>query len=382
MSAHAFLSPSGAPYWTRCLAKPHMEAGLTDTASGAAAEGTAAHALRALCLTQNTNTAAYLGQTIEGFEVTPDMADAIQASLAVIRAMGGEVQVEVPLDISTITGELNAHGTSDTVILGHASHNLRVDDYKHGRGVKVFAQENEQLIIYGGAALNEFDLLGDWQTITLSISQPRLAHFDEWTITVDELRQRLVVISRTAAQILAGSKDTLPLVPGDKQCKFCRAKASCPALSTTVLNEFQAVQPEPDTAVEPLSQAMGQVDLIEGWCKAIRAETERRLLTGSPVVGWKLVQGKRGHRVWLDKAQVEALLKSMRVPHEQRYDYALISPTTADRLAKSEVIGPRQWPKLLALIGQSGGKPSVAPATDPRPALAADQFQAVLQGED
>ena len=357
MSTHAFLSPSGAPYWTLCLAKPHMEVGCADSSSAAAAEGTSAHELRARCLIQNIDAYTYLGQMIEGFEVTQEMADAVQQSLDVIRAIGSaegcDIHVEVPLDISIITGEKDAKGTSDTVILRHATHNLWVDDYKHGRGVKVFAQDNEQLLIYAGAALFEFDLVGDWQTITLSISQPRLGHFDEWTISVEELRERLAVISSTAAQILAGSKETLALEPGDKQCKFCRAKATCPALNTMVFAEFEAIKAEESTPVEMLSHAMSQVDLIEGWCKAVRAETERRLLAGTDVVGWKLVQGKRGNRAWTDKAQAEAILKAMRIPHDQMYDYAVISPTTAEKLSKLEVIGPRQWPKLQALMSQS-----------------------------
>ena len=386
MSTHAFLSPSGAPYWTRCLAKPYMEAGCADSTSAAAAEGTSAHELRARCLIQNTDACDYLGQVIEGFEVTQEMADAVQQSLDVIRAIGAgegcDIHVEVPLDISVITGEKDAKGTSDTVILRHATHNLWVDDYKHGRGVKVFAQDNEQLLVYAGAALFEFDLVGDWQTITLSISQPRLGHFDEWTISVEELQERLATVSSIAAQILAGSKDTLTLAPGEKQCKFCRAKATCPALNATVFSEFEAIKAEERTPIEMLSHAMSQVDLIEGWCKAVRAETERRLLAGTDVVGWKLVQGKRGNRAWTDKAQAEAVLKAMRIPHDQMYDYAVISPTSAEKLSKLEVIGPRQWPKLQALVSQSEGKPSVAPESDDRPALVADSFQNLLTGEE
>jgi hypothetical protein len=52
------------------------------------------------------------------------------------------------------------------------------------------------------------------------------------------------------------------------------------------------------------------------------------------------------------------------------YDYAVISPTSAEKLAKAEVIGPRQWPQAWpALITQAEGKPSVAPESDKRPAL-------------
>jgi hypothetical protein len=96
---------------------------------------------------------------------------------------------------------------------------------------------------------------------------------------------------------------------------------------------------------------------------------ETRLLSGVPIPGYKLVQGKKGNRAWADKAAAEALLKQMRVPHDQMYDYSVVSPTTAEKLHKAEVIGPRQWPKVQALITQSEGKPSVAPESDKRPAL-------------
>ena len=70
-----------------------------------------------------------------------------------------------------------------------------------------------------------------------------------------------------------------------------------------------------------------------------------------------------------------------RLKVEEMYDLSLISPTSAEKLAKAKVIGPRQWPKLQQLITQSSGKPSVAPATDSRPALtltpAVDEFSDV-----
>lgn len=61
------------------------------------------------------------------------------------------------------------------------------------------------------------------------------------------------------------------------------------------------------------------------------------------------------------------MLKAFRLKDDQIYDRKVISPTTAEKLAKAEAIGKRQWPKLAALIVQPEGKPSVAPAADPRP---------------
>ena len=59
----------------------------------------------------------------------------------------------------------------------------------------------------------------------------------------------------------------------------------------------------------------------------------------------------------------------MRLKTEQMYDLSIISPTTAEKLHKAGTIGVKQWPKLQTLITKADGKPSVAPASDKRPAL-------------
>jgi Protein of unknown function (DUF2800) len=416
---HAFLSPSGAPAWTRCEAKVHLERGLPDKSGKDAAEGTAAHFLRAYCLSTGEDARDHLGKLItlsaEGehfgngepdvvpttlFEVTDEMADAVQRSVDVIRSImsnnaDAELHVEVPLDISHITGEDGAKGTSDTVILLHSAKTLIVDDYKHGLGVPVAAEDNEQLVIYAGAALAEFDLVGDWQHITMRISQPRINNDSEWTVTREHLLAMLERISATAQRIREGDELTLQATPGEKQCRFCKAKATCKALRDEVaqtmgisaaspdeFGEVDETKPPKDWAdgneTEWLAACMDKVDLIESWCKAVRAETERRLFAGQDVPGYKLVEGRRGSRKWSDEKAAEEALKAMRVKHDQMYDYSVISPTSAEKLAKAEVIGPRQWPKLQALITQADGKPSVAPASDKRPAITvtptADEF--------
>jgi hypothetical protein len=101
----------------------------------------------------------------------------------------------------------------------------------------------------------------------------------------------------------------------------------------------------------------------------VRAEVERRLLAGTPVKGYKLVQGKRGNRMWESPEVAEATLKAMRIKHDMMYDYKLASPTSIEKLVKADEIGPRQWTKIQALITQSAGQPSVAPVSDKRPAL-------------
>jgi acetyl-CoA carboxylase alpha subunit len=81
------------------------------------------------------------------------------------------------------------------------------------------------------------------------------------------------------------------------------------------------------------------------------------------------VQGRKGARQWADAKAAEDVLKAMRVKAEDMYEMKLISPTTAEKLHKAGVIGPRQWPRVQELIVQNEGKPHVAPESDSRPAL-------------
>ena len=375
--SHAQLSPSSAVRWMACpgsvaLCKdlPGSVAlckDLPDTSSSFADEGTDAHELAAICLELGTDASGYVGTIREkGTIVDMEMALAVQDYVDyvrnVVQVTDGILLVEQRLPISTITGEPDAHGTSDAVIL--TDDELIVVDLKYGRGVPVAADNNPQLQIYGLGALREFSPVQDFKTVRMVIHQPRLGAVSEWSQTVEELEAFGADVMLAADM---ASADGAPLFPTDKGCRFCKAKATCPALRKEVLDCFEIIKPQ--AAPDQLAVAMSKADLIEAWIKAIRAEVESRLLAGDAVPGYKVVQGKRGNRAWTSKEEAEAALKAMRIKHDEMYDYSVISPTRAEQLAKAKVIGERQWPKLQQLITQSEGKPSVAPESDKRPAL-------------
>jgi hypothetical protein len=370
MSTHAQLSPSSADRWMVCPGSVALNAGLPDTSSAAADEGTAAHWLGEQILNGADGTTLVGAKAENGVTVTADMLTDVLKYTSyvqdVVKATGGTLLVEQRLPIGHLTGEDGAHGTSDTVIL--AGHELIVIDLKFGQGVRVDAERNRQLRIYALGALEQYGLAFDFTQVRMVIHQPRLDHVSEWVDTGEELE---AFADDVRAAAMNCGIPTPPLVPTTKGCRWCKAKADCPALRDVVMDQFENIEPETATA-DQLGEAMGKTELIEGWIKAIRGKVESNLFAGIPVVGFKLVQGKRGNRAWADEAEAEATLKAMRVKHDLMYSYKLISPTTADKLAKSKDIGPRQWPKVLALITQSDGKPSVAPEDDKRPALILD----------
>lgn len=368
--AHATLSPSSADRWVTCPGSVRLSEGRPDDSSPYADEGTAAHEVAARCLTANVDAATLVGATTEnGVGVTSDMAAHVQTYVDFVRALVASVGhslkfVETPLPIGDITGEVGAQGTADVVIL--AATELIVVDLKFGRGVVVEARDNPQLQLYALGALQEFGLLGDFRTVRMVIHQPRLGAVSEWVQTVEELEH---FASRVETAAAATRAPDAPLTPGEKACRFCKAKATCPALRAEVEAMLEHSPLGPATDTEVLATAMAKVDLVEGWVKAVRAEANSRLLAGLPVPGFKLVQGKRGARAWADPGQAEQMLKSFRLKVEEMYDLSLISPTSAEKLAKAGALGPRQWAKAQALIAQPEGRPSVAPDSDKRPAL-------------
>ena len=300
------------------------------------------------------------------YEVTADMVQHVGEYVNYVRHLSkrGTLFVEQRLSIGHLTGEADAHGTSDAVII--VGDELIVVDLKYGMGEVVSAENNKQLLIYALAALEHFSLSYEINTVRLVIHQPRVpGGVSEWDISVADINEFALSVTQAAKRT---QLPDAPLAPSVKGCRWCKATGACPALRNEVLEMFESTSPEVAT-VDRLSEVMAKAGMIESWLKGIRAETETRLFAGVAVPGWKLVQGKKGNRQWRDADEAERVLKAMRVPHDAMYDYKVISPTTADKLAKAGIVGPRQWPKVQALITQSEGGKSVAPEADKRPAL-------------
>jgi len=401
---HAILSPSGAKAWMICARKPLMEKGMPDDHNKYSDEGTCAHAVGALCLTENEPATEYVGRHFlvsgpgelptRSYEFREDMAEPTQGYVDTVRAYhaslpGSDLYIEVKVPIDHITGETGATGTADAVIVGLDE--IICIDLKFGMG-EVVAKNNTQLLMYASGALAKFDQLDSVKRIRPVISQPRVSTKpSEWDCTVEELRVFEAEAS-TAAEFALELYTTAPkmddhfgLQPHEDACRFCKARATCPALAEFVVDavgaDFDVVAdvPDigtitPDMGLPEIGRKFRAIPLIELFCKAVRAKAEGLLFElgnsqeAIDALGIKIVMGKQGNRAWSDKDAVEALFKGFRLRQEQMYSFTLLSPTVMQKeIAKN---GKKTWwPKAEALVVRAEGKPSVADVSDKRPAL-------------
>lgn len=387
---HAKLSPSGAVKWINCPGSLAMEYGIEDLGNAYSWEGTAAHAVAAHCQEKRINLVDLIGEVFpykdhgedKEITVTEEMAEFLQTYLDTVKAIAGRgrIYVEQRLEFSPFVGIPDQFGTSDVVVPMYVKRELQVHDLKYGRGVKVEAEENEQLKIYGLGALLKFaPKLDEFDNVRLVIHQPRLDHVSEWVITVEALlawAKVMGVAARKAMMLLDLGANESDLVAGEDQCRFCKAKGSCKAMARaaweTMGGDFEDLETPPDIvhvgdgtlSDEQVGKLNKQVDMVKMWCVAINQQLYMRLMDQKEIPGYKLVMGKQGNREWHDEEEAAQALRAADVHESEMYKSFLISPTEAERLlARSN---PRAWAALAPEIKRSPASLTIAHEKDKR----------------
>lgn len=367
MTLHAKLGASNAHRWLHCSGSVKAEQGYDNKSSPFAIEGTAAHELGELALIAGAEPSDWIGRPlIENSEwvVDEDMAHHVTTYTDYVRqASMGADNVEYEQRVSYADWVPGGFGTADVVIL--KGDTIHVCDLKYGKGVQVDAENNPQGMLYALGAYAEFGFVSDFKTVKISIIQPRLDHISEWSISVKDLLKWAEWVSQRAEIALSPDAER---TPGEKQCRFCNAKATCPALmkytEDIIMADFDDLDdmPSPDKLTDnQLRKVLEHKGLIEGWLTSVETVVQERLESGHGFDGFKLVEG-RSLRQWESTDAAETVLADLL--GDKRYSMKLLSPAQAEKMVPKD-----QRKRLEVAIVKPAGKPTMVRESDKRPAI-------------
>ena len=366
--AHSVLGASSADRWTRCPASVNLTKDLPDSTSDFAQDGTEAHELIDYCLKNSVRSAAD-GLKASG-QVWTHRADDLGERLWAVQEALDHVYKRIDtygtdncvllteqkfaLDLKAAPNQ--AFGTGDICIYTPVFNTLYVEDYKHGAGVPVDIYDpedpdgfNRQLMFYLLGVYEFFIKNGrEVDNMVITIIQPRARHHSGETIRsavvpMKALHKYKELLEASAAAALGENPE---FNPGEKQCRWCKAKMFCEARKADRDNRlakpigFASVSviepkalPAPDLmSLDDLRVMKRILDELDDYRKEIDSFMFDKLKRGEPVPGFKLVEA-RAITKW-NKTPAE-VLESLKKQFPE-LDPALIMPPALVTLTEAK----------------------------------------------
>lgn len=381
---HARFSASSAERWIHCPGSVWMAEEIPDKPSVAAMEGTLAHELAALYvesmpggLLPDPASINTIKEKVDAFyQEHPELGGSFEEMSRILEPyldyVAGEYQsvlekdaaavlvAEQRVDYSHIAPK--GFGIGDVIIIGDGL--LEVIDLKYGKGVPVSAVGNPQIRLYALGAMKMFDIY-DFDSVKVAIYQPRRDGCTEELIGADELTRWASDVVTPATE--AALADDPPFSPGEWcDSHFCPGAVTCRARALYCLGAEPYAKLEPmELDDEELSDALRRCSSLTAWAKKLEDYVTKRLLSGAPMKGWKLIEGMTKRRYRDDDAVVKAA-KDAGYQEEMLYKKSLIGITEMEKL-----MGKKGFNQVLGtLVEKPKGRPTLVPESDPRPEYA------------
>lgn len=379
---HALLAASAANRWLNCTPSAKLEDAEGPRESSIyAEEGTLAHELGELYIRHDVletvddqvfsdrfdeimNNQLF---SEEMLDVVPIYVDYCTEQFNAAKANDAQsiMDVEQKLDLTEYVPE--SFGTADCVVIG--GNLIEVIDYKHGKGVPVYAEWNKQLMLYGLGALRKYDMLFDIEEVRLTIVQPRINNISSWQISVKELIDWAETELAPAAKLAFAGDGELK---AGEWCKFCAVKNRCKALYQKNMElakyDFQKPALLND---EEIADILKKTPALIEWANSIQEYAQDKAINQGKVwPGFKLVEGI-SRRKWLDEdAVAEAIFtKIPEASEDQVYDMKLKTITQIEKIFGKKTVAEQ----LSDVIVKPQGKPTLVPVSDKRPALGTEE---------
>lgn len=359
--AHAKLSASGSSRWLNCTASPTEEEKYAKPKSSAyAEEGTKAHELAEFyvlkALGRKAEKPSHSDSEMERHAAS--WADYVSQEFDLSKALDGTaiVRIEHRVDLSEFVP--GGFGTCDAIIIADGT--LKLIDYKYGKGVRVDAESNTQLMLYALGAYHFFELSYAIDRVELHIFQPRLDHIDVWALDAVDLLHWADNVVKPKAQEAADGPGVH--VPG-AWCRWCAHKHACRALADKATNHAKA---EFSPLSEPeMVEHYKNLEVYALWHNALKEHMLSEALAGKSWPGLKLVAGRSIRKISDEKQAIQKLVDLGHEPN-QITKVKLKGLTELQKLLGGQE-GLNQ--ALAGLIVKPEGKPSLVLESDKRKPL-------------
>lgn len=314
---HAILSPSSAKRWINCTPSALLAEAAGSKSSVYAEEGTLAHEIAEYALTKYLegeydpiidDAVPLKNEHLENPLFGIDMADYIRSYCEFVIGEGYEMQkqdgsnkmyLERRVDITDFAPD--SFGSVDVTLVSDKT--IHIIDLKYGAGVKVYADMNEQMLMYALGTLKSPET-GHIEKIRMTIAQVRLDHYDTFEMSKKDLLAWAEKVLKPAAKMAIQGIGKQVI---GSWCGFCPIKAQCRAQRDAVLADFEE-KPEPLLlSDEEVVDLIGKIDLYKSWIESVNKYVYDRAIQGHKWEGYKLVAG-RTSRVIKDEAKIRQAL--------------------------------------------------------------------------
>lgn len=358
--AHAFLSASASHRWLVCTPSAQLESQFPDKGSPYAEEGTKAHALAEETLRRflSGGDSAVQCADREMQEAVQFYVDTCIEKITAARHVSpdAKILVEERLDFSEFVP--NGFGTGDMVIVSDGG--LEVVDLKYGKGVRVDAEKNSQMMLYALGALAAYGYLYSMSTIRMTIVQPRIGNVSTYDATEKDLLEWGSRVRELAKKAMAGEGEFKP----GEHCRFCKARNTCRAYAEAMKAHIKKdLAPGLELEAFEISDILKHSKDIKNWLDSIEAYAMGKALAGEKWPGLKLVAGRSTRKIVDESSAAAALLAS---------GYSdIYKPQTLRTITELEKLcGKKNFGEILgANIQKTKGKPTLVPVSDKRPEL-------------
>lgn len=316
-------------------------------------------------------------------DYTPEMKEAAKLYADFIHTLYAEFKhtptVCVEQHVKMTRWVPECFGTCDCLLIGDGI--LHVVDFKYGAGVPVSPEENTQMMLYALGAWELFRATDQINTVRMSIVQPRIQSEPEtWEIPENDLTRWAESFLKPMAQLAWEGKGQLN--PGEKQCRWCKAKAQCRAwkdkygpLAGFVAETIPEARDPRLLTNEEIGDWLTQVQGLAEYVKCLEEYAQQQLQSGTPVPGWKLVEG-RSTRRFTDQDAAFKAMEASGIQEAMLYERTPISLTAAEKL-----LGKKHFAEVCgSYVEKPKGAPKLAPESDKRPTYdPADGFEVVKE---